>query len=207
MRFVVVWFVALALLLAGCPKDEVIKAPFSDDFERSEMGSRYYNTGGPYRLISGKLIVKGAYNHPLWLKRKLPRDAEIQFDVTSNSSVGDIKVEAWGDGQTFARNKGGYTASSYVFIFGGWGNSLSALCRMDEHADNRKTRGDIKVVKGQTYEFKLRRKGKKVEWFVDGKLFLEMDDPEPLEGDAHSYFGFNNWESDLTFDNLTITPL
>ena len=196
-----------AISLAGCPKDEVITAPFTEDFERQELGSRYYNTGGPYRLISGKLQIQGAYNHPLWLKKRLPRDAEITFDVTSNSAVGDIKVEAWGDGKTFATTRGAYMASSYVFIFGGWGNSTSALCRMDEHADNRKTRADVKVVKGQTYKFKIRRKGTKVAWFVDGKPFLEMDDPSPLQGEDHSYFGFNNWESDLTFDNLTITPL
>lgn len=202
------WMPLLAVpLLAGCPKDEVITAPFSEDFERQELGSRYYNTGGPYQLMGGKLKIKGAYNHPLWLKKRLPRDAEISFEVTSNSKDGDIKVEAWGDGQTFARTRGAYTASSYVFIFGGWGNSASALCRMDEHADNRKTRTDIKVVKGQTYKFKIRRKGNKVEWFVDGDAFLEMDDPNPLEGEGHSYFGFNNWESDLTFDNLIITPL
>ncbi len=195
------------LTLAGCPKDEVITAPFTEDFERKELGTRWYNTGGPYRLMAGKLTVKGAYNHPLWLKKRLPRDAEITFDVTSNSDAGDIKVEAWGDGQTFARTRGAYTASSYVFIFGGWGNTTSALCRMDEHADNRKTRGDVKVVKGQSYKFKIRRKGSKVEWYIDGKPFLEMDDPEPLTGDSHSYFGFNNWESELSFDNLTITPL
>jgi hypothetical protein len=193
--------------LAGCPKDEVISAPFTEDFERAELGSRYYNTGGPYRIVSGKLKIQGAYNHPLWLKKRLPRNAEITFDVTSDSAVGDIKVEAWGDGKTFATTKGAYMASSYVFIFGGWGNSTSALCRMDEHADNRKTRSDVKVVKGQTYNFRIRREGKFVQWFVDGNAFLEMEDPSPLEGEEHSYFGFNNWESDLTFDNLVIKPL
>jgi hypothetical protein len=205
------WFVTLSVLLlaaTGCvKKDEQIKAPFTDDFARVELGSNYLNTGGPYQIVSGKLNVKGAHNHPLWLKKRLPRDAEIELDVVSKSAVGDIKVEAWGDGQSHATSKGAYLATSYVFIFGGWGNSVSALCRMDEHADDRKTRNDVKVEPNRSYHFKIRRKGKKVEWFIDGKPFLSMDDPHPLEGDRHAYFGFNNWQSDLSFDNLKIKPL
>lgn len=196
-----------AVALAGCTKDEPIKKPFVDTFNRRELGANYYNTGGPYRIQNNALTVQGAYNHPLWLKKKLPRDAEITFEVASNSPSGDIKVEAWGDGQSHATSRGAYMATSYVFIMGGWGNSVSALCRMDEHADNRKTRADVKVEKGRFYTWTIRRKGNKVEWLVDGKPFLEMVDPEPLTGEKHSHFGFNNWESEVVYRNLKITPL
>jgi len=199
--------IAAALLLAGCPKEQPLSAPFSDDFSRVELGVNYLNTGGPYRLDQGKLKVSGAYNHPLWLKKMLPRDAIIELKVSSDSPDGDIKVEAWGDGQSHATTKGAYTATSYVFIFGGWGNRISALCRMDEHAQNRKTRADKKVVRGRTYSWKIKRQGSKVEWFIDGEPFLSMDDPEPLAGEGHSYFGFNNWQSDVTYSELKITPL
>ncbi|MCC6749791.1 MAG: hypothetical protein IT371_19145 [Deltaproteobacteria bacterium] len=190
----------------ACTKPEVITAPFSDAFDRPELGTAYFNTGGPYELRDGKLAVKGAYNHPLWLKKQLPRDAVIEFDVTSKSRDGDIKVEAWGDGRTHATDKGAYLASSYVFVFGGWGNTISALCRLDEHGADRKTRSDVKVETGRTYRWKIQRKGQKVEWFVDGKPFLSMDDPVPLEGERHAHLGFNNWESELQFDNLKISP-
>jgi hypothetical protein len=196
----------VALLLTGCPKDEVIKAPFGDDFERSEVGANYFSTGPNYHIVSGKLNIKGARNHPLWLKQRLPRDAAIEVKVMSRSPEGDIKVEAWGDGQSFATTDS-YLATSYVFVFGGWGNSTSALCRLDEHGGDRKTRSDLKVEQGRTYQFKIQRKGKLVEWFIDGKPFLSFDDPQPLEGDRHSYFGFNDWDADLYFDDLKITPL
>jgi len=194
-------------LLAACPAEEALKGPFNDNFDRAELGGNYLNTGGPYRVTGNKLMVKGAYNHPLWLKKKLPQDAVIEFDVASNSEAGDIKVEAWGDGQSHATTKGAYTATSYVFIFGGWGNSKSVLCRMDEHGDDVKSRVEPKVVKGQTYHWKILRQGQKVQWFIDGELFLELNDDAPLSGDHHAYFGFNNWESELVFDNLKITPL
>jgi hypothetical protein len=197
-----------AASLAGCPKaEEAITTPFTDDFERSELGSAYLNTGGPYEVKGGKLVIKEGYNHPLWLKRALPRDAVIELDVTSKSSAGDIKVEAWGDGQSFATTRGAYLATSYVFIFGGWGNSTSTLIRLDEHAPDRIERTDRKVEVGRTYHFKIQRKGKKIDWSIDGKPFLALEDGNPLEGDNHSYFGFNDWESELIFDNLKIAPL
>jgi len=196
----------LVVLLGGCPKDEVIKSPFSDDFERTEIGSNYFNTGASYQIVSGRLNIKGARNHPLWLKARLPRDAVIEFNASSRSPEGDIKVEAWGDGQSYA-TADSYVATSYVFILGGWGNSTAALCRLDEHGGDRKERRDVKVEMGRSYSWKIQRKGNKVEWFLDGKPFLAYDDASPLEGDKHSYFGFNNWESDLYFDGLKITPL
>lgn len=198
---------AAAAVLAGCPKPEVISAPFSDDFQRVELGAQYLNTGGPYEIVDGQLNVKGAYNHPLWLRKRLPRDATIELDVISKSAAGDIKIEAWGDGRSHATTRGAYTATSYVFIFGGWGNRVATLVRLDEHAADRVQRSDVRVVPGQRYRFKITRKGKRVAWQIDGKPFLALDDPQPLEGEGHDAFGFNNWESDLYFDNLRITPL
>lgn len=202
-------FFALAslCLLCACPSEDVIKAPFVDNFDRAELGSNYHNTGGPYRIVDNKLTIKGAFNHPLWLKKTLPRDAVIELDVLSKGAEGDIKVEAWGDGQSYATTKGAYTATSYVFINGGWGNTSSVLARMDEHAKDITKRAGPKVVPNRTYHWKIKRKGTLVEWFVDGELFLKLDDPAPLTGTGHNHFGFNNWNVELVFDNLKITPL
>ena len=67
----------------GCIKDKVIEKPFNDNFDRPEIGSNYLNTGGPYRILNNQLNIKGSFNHPLWLKKKLPRNAIIEFDVSS----------------------------------------------------------------------------------------------------------------------------
>ena len=194
------------LSLGGCPKPEVITSPWGDNFDRPEVGANYYNTGAKYQVVGGALNIQGARNHPLWLKRQIPRDATIELTVLSRSPEGDIKVEAWGDGQSYATTDS-YLATSYVFIFGGWGNSTSALCRLDEHGGDRKTRTDKKVEMGRRYKWKIQRKGNKVEWFIDGQPFLSFDDPQPLEGEKHAYFGFNDWDADLYFDDLKISPL
>lgn len=199
---------ALALTPACTPQgDPVIGAEgFSDDFERAELGAAWNNTGGPYELRDGKLHVRGARNKPLWLKRRLPRNVRIEFEVRSDSPEGDIKVELFGDGASKATSES-YTATSYVVVFGGWGNSLNIIARMDEHASDRAVGPRNPVERGRTYRMKIERSGNVVRAWADDVLLATMDDPQPLFGRGHDHFAFNNWQSDLWFDNLRITPL
>ena len=196
------------LLCGGCKIEKRPESrPFADDFSSSSMGEAWSETmSGLYRLSGGELVVKNGYNHPLWLRSALPRDAVIELDAWSNDEAGDIKIEAWGDGKSFAQTTS-YTATSYVFILGGWHNQISAIARMNEHGADRRARSDVRVVKGQHYHFRITRKGGHIDWQVDGRPFLTFDDPDPLDGADHSYFGFNDWEAELHFDNLKITPL
>ena len=202
---------ALPLLLCACkqPDPPPIGDSWADSFDRASIGSDYVATADVYRINDGALNVSNGYNHPLWLRKKLPRDAEIEFDVTSRSDAGDTKIELWGDGESFARDKGAYTATGYVFIMGGWHNSKSEIAKGDEHAPTLPSRTTPKVEIGKTYHWKIVRKGTHIDWFVDDmtKPFLQMDDPQPWEGSGHEYLGFNDWEADLTFDNLKIRKI
>ena len=197
--------VLMALLGAGCNKRPAGVAT-SDDFNRPGIGDNWKTDSEAYRITNGELVVQNAHNHPLWLTRALPRDGVIELDAWSNSDAGDIKIEAWGDGKSFAK-AASYNATSYVFIFGGWQNHISAIARMDEHGADRKTRTDIKVVKGQKYHFRIERRNGHLDWQIDGQPFLSFDDPAPLDGPGHSYLAINDWEAELHFDNLKITPL
>jgi hypothetical protein len=205
----------IALAAGACsnkagPEPPGITEKWTDDFERAVPGKDWHATSqDAYRVSDGALNARGAVNHPLWLRKKLPRDATIEFDTWSNSDAGDIKVEAWGDGTSHAKDRGQYTSSGYVFVMGGWGNSKSILAKGNEHGKDVVQRVQPKVVVGQKYHWKIVRKGGRVEWFVDDMTtpFLAFDDPQPLEGAGHEYFAINNWESDLWFDNLVITPL
>jgi len=198
----------LLVCAAGCvPRgDAALDGPFHDDFNRTELGPMWRNTGGPYSLVDGQLKVRGARNKPLWLRRTLPRDVSIEFDVRSESPEGDIKVEVYGDGVSKA-NADSYNATSYVVIFGGWNNSLNVIARMDEHADDRVVGVRRKVEQGHKYRMKIERKGDTISSWADGQLLATMKDPQPLWGAGHDHFAINNWSSELWFDNLKITPL
>jgi hypothetical protein len=204
--------IGMALLAAaGCKvKDPPpVTATWTENFERDVIGSNYYKTGGEYHIVDGTLSAKGGYNHPLWLRKKLPRDVQIELDAWSNSPAGDIKVELFGDGVSFDPDKGGYTASGYVLVMGGWNNSKSMIAKGNEHGKDLVERTGPKVELGRHYRWKIVRRGDSIDWFVDDMAtpFLHYQDTRPLEGDDHAYFGFNNWESDSYFDNVVITPL
>jgi len=201
--------VSLALLvLVGCTPqgDPGIGSGYTDGFERSQLGKDWKKTGGNWRIEGGELHVRGARNHPLWLLRTLPRDVRVEFDVRSETPDGDIKVEIYGDGASFAKTDS-YKATSYVIIFGGWNNSRNVLARMDEHGADRVEGAPRKVEAGRIYHFRIERVGAKLSVWVDGEVLLQMSDSNPLHGRGHDHFGFNNWQSDLWFDNLEITPL
>jgi hypothetical protein len=126
--------------------------------------------------------------------------------VRSESPEGDIKVEVYGDGVSKATSTS-YNATSYVIIFGGWSNSLNVIARMDEHAADRVVGNKIKVVPGHSYRMKIERKGDTISAWADDQLLAKMTDPSPLWGPGHDHFAINNWETELYFDNLKITPL
>ncbi len=179
---------------------------FHDEFERAELGPLWQKTGGNYEIRNGKLYVRQARNHPLWLRRGLPADVSIEFDVRSESPSGDIKVEVAGDGRSFAKTTS-YTATSYVVVLGGWNNTLNVIARMDEHGADRVVGPKHPIQVGHTYHVMLQRKGNVLAVWLDGKLLMKMNDRDPLVGRGHDHFAFNNWESELWFDNLKITPL
>ena len=89
----------LALCLACTPQGDpgIGGDGYHDDFDRSQLGDDWHNTGGPWQVRDGALRVRGARNRPLWLRRTLPRDVKIAFDVKSDSPEGDIKAALGSD--------------------------------------------------------------------------------------------------------------
>lgn len=179
---------------------------FADDFDREDLGELWHNTGASWRIVDGQLTIRNARNRPLWLRRTLPRDVRIELDARSESPEGDIKLEIFGDGSSRATTES-YTATSYVLIFGGWGNSTNAIARMDEHGQDRVVGARWPVVPGHTYHLRIERRGSRITAWADDREIASMDDPRPLEGVGHDHFAFNDWQAELWFDNLRITPL
>lgn len=198
-------------------QDPALTAEFKDGFERAAVGPDWTATSGAWRIDGGRLCGEHARNHPIWLRKRLPANARIEFDASSGSPDGDIKAEYWGDGRSAAETVSYSAATSYLTIFGGWKNSFHVLARIDEHAKNRPelrlddSSDDLRarrVVKDRIYHFKvLRDDGKTVRWFVDDLEILTYPDPQPLKGAGHDHFGFNDWDVRLCFDNLVVVPL
>ena len=197
-------------------EDPMLAAPFSDSFDRTTLGADWRSTSSAWQLRDGRLCVANAHNHPIWLKRRLPTNASIEFTATSASPDGDIKAEVWGDGYSAPKGSAYRDATSYLVVFGGWRNRYHVLARLDEHS---RQRPEIRVQPGgppnaqpvepgRSYRFKVERSdGKAVKWYVDGIEILSYVDAAPLTGRGHDHFAFNDWATPVCFDDLKITPL
>jgi hypothetical protein len=205
---------ALVVVLPACTEEprlystraaegEVI---FSDDFEAGELGSHWQPTGEGASVVGGLLQVSGVKNHPLWLDLPLPDATRIEFDAWATTEEGDIKVELYGDGTTFATSMN-YRASGYVVIFGGWNNTTNAIVRQDEHGRDRATSEEPKVEADRRYHFVITRTAGEILWEVDGKAVVTYEDQQPLHGPGHDRFAFSGWETTTQFDNLVIEAL
>ncbi len=198
------------LAASACkPRIQAIDTPFADNFERIEVGPDWLDTSGGAKIKDGKLNLVRAYNHPVWLRRKLPRNVQIDFDAVSRSPAGDLKVELFGDGESFDPDKGRYDPTSYMIIMGGWNNSKSIISRLGEHDEAVKAARDRQgaqplVELGRTYHFTITRRGGLIDWKVDNLPYLAWDDPQPLAGSGHEFFAINDWDADVSFDNLSI---
>ena len=203
------------LVLAGCQEvprtyssravgGEVI---FRDAFDGEALSSAWNVTyGAGVRIDNGLLKLSGLNNRPVWLRQALPDDVRIEFDAWASTDEGDIKVELAGDGESVAKSLN-YVATGYVLIFGGWDNSLNAICRNREHGRDRQTTSEPKVEPGRRYHFSITRSAGELRWEVDGAEILILEDDKPLRGDHNNHFAFSGWEAETHFDNLVIEAL
>ncbi|MCB9740561.1 MAG: hypothetical protein H6747_14960 [Deltaproteobacteria bacterium] len=176
---------------------------FTDDFERSELGSDWQVAhAGEWdieagRLRANKVEVYGDRNKGVWLLRRLPEKVRVEFDAEVISAKGDVKCEVFGEKPAHE--------TGYSLIFGGWNNTINTIARKGEHEPERVVQVPHTPVQSRKrYHWAIVRNDDVVRWYVDGAFFLAYDDPKPVKG---SFFGFNNWLSDIRFDNLEVFDL
>jgi hypothetical protein len=211
---------ALAALALGCDRKagdlDRGRLVLSEDFSGAAIGEQWAvgevvgppSKGGGHRspkdraghwaLRDGALTTTGERNQPLWLTSPLPEQVRIELTARAGSEAGDLKLEVFGDGKRHE--------SGYILILGGWGNSRSIIARKDEHEKGRVERpGGADT--DRDYRMAVVRRDSELRWYIDGRLHLRYDDPEPLRGEGHRHFAFNNWQSPVAFDDLEIHDL
>lgn len=175
---------------------------FSDDFERSDLGEHWTTDHPGWRIVDGEVGSTEAKNEGLWLTEHLPERVRIEFDARSlplegnRPFPGDLKCEVFAEEPAHE--------AGYVIINGGWANRLDVIARRDEHGADRKERPAARVEPDRTYRWAVARVDGTLYWFRDGELQMLYEDADPVRG---PYFGFNNWETNVRYDDLKIYRL
>ncbi len=179
------------------------KASFSDDFDRDRLGSDYLQTGPGFSLVRGALRARAAGDHVAWLTHALPRDAQIDVDVWTDTK-GVFALELWGDGQSQGPPERPHSGYHLAFL---GASGFAELGRMQDGRDRVIQPGPL-LVPGRTYHIKVRREGARIECTIDDMAtpFLSLDDQAPPAETSPRFLGLMaNGES--FFDNLVITAL
>jgi hypothetical protein len=181
------------------PMPTTVSLPHEDDFSRETLGSAWFVSGGQWRIVDGYLFSAGARNAPLFLLADLPNDVRIEFDAYSETTEVDTKCELMTDGRRHA--------SGYIFVLGGWNNTLSAIARLDEHGRDRKERKPTLAEPRKWHHWTIIKKGPSIRWDLDGSPYMTFQDDTPLSGPGQNRFAFSNWENRVRYDNLRISAL
>jgi hypothetical protein len=218
------------LLASGCTAEPAVEVPYRQDFS-VPLGPEWSSAGGGWRAVGGRLYNDGARNVPLWLDAALPADVRITFEAESQSDAVDFKFEVFGDGR---HHESGYivifagwnNSRSIIARLAEHGErydgirsaQTTARLRAEVETDPVAARArhghrreivqrSVRLEPGRKYRVRFERNGHDLRAFLDGELHLELFDPSPLSGRGHDRFAFNNWASQVTFDNLAIEPL
>ncbi|MBM4342846.1 MAG: hypothetical protein FJ100_05665 [Deltaproteobacteria bacterium] len=176
---------------------------FEDHFDRADLGPDWLGKHAGEWILEGgevkanRVQAEEVRNQGLWLQKPLPDKVRVTFRARSLSRVGDTKCEIFA---TEPRHEAGYSV-----IFGGWNNTINTITRLGEHEPRRVVQSDHqRVESGRTYAWTLVRTDHVVRWYIDGKFMIAYPDDRPVRG---SFFGFNNWATDVRYDDLQVFAL
>jgi len=214
--------------------DVTTRVPYQQDFSDPGVVERdFFSVGGYWRVVGGQLLGPQVKNNPLWLQARLPDDVAVEFDVRSEVPEGDIRVELFGDGTDpgsgYVLIHGGWNNTMSVLARRDVNApSLRSLQQeaaraaeklglpsadlVNTGAFKRDTRVRVEsttfpVQVGRTYRWRVERRGTLLRWSIDGRPFLELNDPFPLKGYGHDRLGLSGFDSSIYFDNLRVLPV
>ena len=97
--------------------------------------------------------------------------------------------------------------NNYFWNIGGWGNTISALQKIDAGAKTDKIVGtvkDITIETGRTYEIKLEVDGARVRGYIDGELYVDYDFGVKAQSKAYTVVS-NDDNDDIIIKLVNVT--
>jgi len=130
----------------------------------------------------------------IWNKTKFEGDMTLEFAAGIRHQRGrmsgyrfarDMDAVICGDGRSLL--------SGYGFIFGGWGNTETAITRNGKVVAKCTARLPAnKSMHRQWWYIKIEKRGGHLKYYIDGRLVLEYTDPDPLPGGQAALWTYKN---------------
>ena len=126
----------------------------------------------------------------MWRRREFPGDLTVTLYASMKMRAGSPYYVPSDLNLTIAADRES-PRSGYTFIVGGWKNSKTVLLRNGKVVaqtterylpDTRDSYPASALLHRRWFYVKVRRKGPKLELYLDNKKYLEYTDPEPLSG-------------------------
>jgi hypothetical protein len=138
---------------------------------------------------------------------KLPHGDNVTLDFFVGPKMQQERGRSYeyaGDMNAVIGADGKDIASGYSFMFGGWNNAGSQIVRGKEvllRNPQVKVRRD-KSTHRRWFHIKIRKEGKEIGYWVDGKKVGGITDPEPLTG---QHFGLWTWDNAMMVAQLQVS--
>ncbi|MFO7900306.1 MAG: hypothetical protein R6V58_14760, partial [Planctomycetota bacterium] len=126
----------------------------------------------------------------MWHRRQFPGDLTIELYASMKMRPGRVYYCPSDLNLTFAADRES-PESGYSIIVGGWKNEKTAILREGKVVaetdkkylpDTRDSYPSSAMLHRRWFYIKVRRKGPKIELYLDNEKYLEYTDPEPLTG-------------------------
>ena len=141
----------------------------------------------------------------LWNKRMFHGDLSVEFIAAPKMDrtrgdytayVRDMNLTICADGRNLD--------SGYTFVFGGWGNTRTAILRGREVLAESASQIIAGSLHRHWFKFNIEKRGGRIKFVVDGRPVLECDDPNPLTG---SHIALWTYRSGMMVSRLRVSSL
>ncbi|MDQ8184028.1 DUF6250 domain-containing protein [Pelagicoccus sp. SDUM812002] len=199
----------------GNPDGEIAFEASMDDWVVEQQ------PGGEVQIEDGVLEIKDKKGCTVWYKHSIQAPVRISYTVTANSTgrisdincfwmasdldhLDDLFAEGHGREGAFAQ----YDDLQLYYV--GYGGNYNATTRFRRYLGRGEkpllpgfdlSAGEFLIESDKAYRIELVADGRKAQYFRDGELVFEYEDPEPL---TRGWFGFRTVWSHLSISDLRI---
>lgn len=175
------------------------------DFHNDDLNDRWHIYSGEWWIEDGWLTGRNPENAPGMIVSKIDFPGNVLLDFEARTvlpSTHDIDV-MWNGSWDVVTNERG---TSYVAGVAGWWDGKVGIEKSPDYMMTACT-PCFGFTPGQIYRIQCGSIDGHCFVFIDGKLVIELTDPDPIDSRIHTKIGFEAYSSFIQIRNLQIRSI